>query len=175
MWGKSDFSACVWSFILFAHFSEWPDEMSEKTLKGFEAQLNNFNFPETFSIGLFNGCVGYNQDFCPWMIVQWEWIWMDNVKHLGIVCAVVHLVILWENCFSMCNQAITPQLLPGLLAQSDAHLTCNQEVVGLILRSSTILLLRLIMKSFLRLFSPFCWFKKGSCQLLVKEWAPSTG
>ena len=27
----------------------------------------------------------------------------------------------------------------------------------------------------LRPFSPFRWFKKGSCQLLAKEWALSTG
>ena len=30
---------------------------------------------------------------------------------------------------------------------------------------------RLIMKYFLRLFSPFCCFKKGSCQFLAKECA----
>ena len=27
----------------------------------------------------------------------------------------------------------------------------------------------------LRPFSPFRWFKKGSCQLLAKEWAVNTG
>ena len=30
---------------------------------------------------------------------------------------------------------------------------------------------RLIMKYFLRSFSSFRWFKKGSCQFLAKEWA----
>ena len=30
---------------------------------------------------------------------------------------------------------------------------------------------RLIMKYFLRSFSPFCWFKKGSCQFLAKKCA----
>ena len=30
---------------------------------------------------------------------------------------------------------------------------------------------RLIMKYFLRSFSPFRWFKKGSCQFLAKECA----
>ena len=34
-----------------------------------------------------------------------------------------------------------------------------------------ILLWRLIMKYFLRSFSPFRWFKKGSCQFLAKECA----
>ena len=33
----------------------------------------------------------------------------------------------------------------------------------------------LVMKTFLRPFSPFLWFKKGSCQLLAKECAQSTG
>ena len=33
----------------------------------------------------------------------------------------------------------------------------------------------LVMKTFLRPFSPFRWFKKGSCQLLTKECARSTG
>ena len=44
----------------------------------------------------------------------------------------------------------------GPVAQSDASLTCNLEVVGSILQYGTILLLRLIMKSFLQSFSPFC-------------------
>ena len=35
----------------------------------------------------------------------------------------------------------------------------------------SILSWRLIMKYFLRSFSPFCWFKKGSCQFLAKECA----
>ena len=32
----------------------------------------------------------------------------------------------------------------------------------------------LVMKKILRLFSPFRWSKKSSCQLLAKEWALST-
>ena len=38
-------------------------------------------------------------------------------------------------------------------------------------RVGNILSWRLIMKYFLRSFSPFCWFKKGSCQFLTKECA----
>ena len=38
-------------------------------------------------------------------------------------------------------------------------------------RVSNILSWRLIMKYFLRSFSPFCWFKKDSCQFLAKECA----
>ena len=33
----------------------------------------------------------------------------------------------------------------------------------------------LVVKKILRPISPFRWFKEGSCQLLVKEWALSTG
>ena len=61
------------------------------------------------------------------------------------------------------------------MTQSDAHPTCNLEVLGSILWTGTILSLRLIMKSFLQWFSPFRWIKKGSCQLLAQEWAQSTG
>ena len=35
--------------------------------------------------------------------------------------------------------------------------------------------LRLIIKYFLRSFSPFRWFKKGGCKMLAKEWVPGTG
>ena len=58
------------------------------------------------------------------------------------------------------------------MAQMDACLTGDQEVVGYIpAGSDNILSWRLIMKYFLRSFSPFCWFKKGSCRFLAKEYA----
>ena len=38
-------------------------------------------------------------------------------------------------------------------------------------RSGKILSWRLFMKYFLRSFSPFSWFKKGSCQFLAKEYS----
>ena len=46
--------------------------------------------------------------------------------------------------------------------------TGDQEV-------GNILSWRLIMKYFQRSFSPFCWFKKGSCQFLTKECAQYCG
>ena len=50
--------------------------------------------------------------------------------------------------------------------------TGNQEVAGSTLAEvGNILSWRLIMKYFLRSFSHFCWFKKGSCQFLAKECA----
>ena len=58
------------------------------------------------------------------------------------------------------------------VAQSDACPTGDQEVTGSIpAGSANILSWRLIMKYFLLWFSPFCWFKKGSCQSLAKECA----
>ena len=51
----------------------------------------------------------------------------------------------------------------SLVAQSDAHPNCDQKVTGSIpTGSGNIILCRLIMKYFL-IFSPFHWFKKGSC------------
>ena len=50
--------------------------------------------------------------------------------------------------------------------------TGDQEVVGSTpAEVSNILSWRLIMKYFLGSFSPFRWFKKGSCQFLTKECA----
>ena len=50
--------------------------------------------------------------------------------------------------------------------------TGDQEVVGSTpAEVGNILSWRLIMKYFLRSFSPFRWFKKGSCQFLAKECA----
>ena len=56
------------------------------------------------------------------------------------------------------------------VAQLDARPTGDQEVVGSTpAEVGNILSWRLIMKYFLRSFSPFRWFKKGSCQFLAKE------
>ena len=47
--------------------------------------------------------------------------------------------------------------------------TGDREVAGsTLVEVGNILSLRLNMKYFLRSFSPFCWFKKGSCQFLAK-------
>ena len=50
-------------------------------------------------------------------------------------------------------------------------LTGDQEVAGSTPIVGNILSWRLIMKYFLRSFSSFRWFKKGSCQFLAKEYA----
>ena len=58
------------------------------------------------------------------------------------------------------------------VAQLDVRLTGEQEVTGSNpTEVGNILSWRLIMKYFLRSFSTFPWFKKGSCQFLAKECA----
>ena len=54
-------------------------------------------------------------------------------------------------------------LWPGRVVQSVGHLTSKSEGLGLIPGLATCFC-----------FS-FCWFKRGSCQLLVKVCARSTG
>ena len=63
-------------------------------------------------------------------------------------------------------------IMPAPVAQLDARPTGDQKVAGLTpAEVGNILSWRLIMKYFLRSFSPFRWFKKGSCQFLAKECA----
>ena len=64
------------------------------------------------------------------------------------------------------------KVLLASVAQLDARPSGDQEVVGSIpARAATFFHEDLIMKYFLRSFSPFCWFKKGICQFLAKECA----
>ena len=53
----------------------------------------------------------------------------------------------------------------GLHSAHSSISNCRSKLES---QGSTVLLWRLTMKSFLWLFSPFCWFKQGNCQLLVK-------
>ena len=58
------------------------------------------------------------------------------------------------------------------MAQLDARQTGDQEVAGSTpAKVGNILSWRLVLKYFLRSFSPFRWFKKGSCKILEKECA----
>ena len=55
---------------------------------------------------------------------------------------------------------------------SDVNPTGHREIAGSMLaESATFFHGNLTMKYFLQSFSPFCWFKKGSCQILAKECA----
>ena len=71
-----------------------------------------------------------------------------------------------------------PKLLEqtASVAQLDARPIGDQEVAGSIpAEVGSILSWRLIMKYILWSFSPFRWFKKGSCQFLTKECAHTIG
>ena len=57
------------------------------------------------------------------------------------------------------------------MAQLDARPTGDQEVCVWFPSSGNTLSWRLVMKYFLWSFPPFHWFKKGSYQFLVKEYA----
>ena len=63
----------------------------------------------------------------------------------------------------------------GAVARSDSRPPGMRTITGSILTSGNILSWSLVMKQLLRPFSPFRCFKKGSCQLLAKECALSTG
>ena len=80
-----------------------------------------------------------------------------------LVAYVISTIISWTGSFKV------------FLAQLGASLTANQGVTGLSPGPATFFHSDLVMKTFLWPFSPFHWFKKGSCQLLAKEWALSTG
>ena len=61
---------------------------------------------------------------------------------------------------------------PQSMFWTEIRPTGDQEVAGSTpAEVGNILSWRLIMKYFLRSFSPFRWFKKGSCQFLAKECA----
>ena len=64
---------------------------------------------------------------------------------------------------------------PGAVARSEACSLGMQVAPSLIPTSGTFFAGNLVMKTFLRPFSLFRWFKKSGCQLLAKECALSTG
>ena len=84
--------------------------------------------------------------------------WLSNVKRQKF----------WPGKFVNLCEFKYSQL--ALVAQLDVRPTGDQEVAGSTpAQVGNIFSWRLIMKYFLRSFSPFHWFKKGSCQFLVKE------
>ena len=64
---------------------------------------------------------------------------------------------------------------PGAVARSEASSLGMQAAPSSIPTSGTFFRGDLVMKTFLRPFSLFRWFKTSSCQLLAKECALSTG
>ena len=74
------------------------------------------------------------------------------------------------------NHKHSPCTWPGAaVAQSEACSLGMQAASSSIPTSGTFFRGDLVMKTFLRSFSLFRWFKKSSCQLLAKECALSTG
>ena len=76
----------------------------------------------------------------------------------------------WEAGSGHCGKLSKHQ--PASMAALDARPNGDQDVAGSTpAEVGNIHSWRLIMKYFLRSFSPFRWFKKGSCQFLAKECA----
>ena len=85
----------------------------------------------------------------------------------------------WSRVFVVCMKKhwALKYLLsgPGAVARSEASSLGMQAAPSLIPTSGTFFRGDLVMKTFLRPFSLFRWFKKSSGQLLAKECALSTG
>ena len=71
--------------------------------------------------------------------------------------------------------SLSLSLLPGAVARSEESSLGMQAAPSSIPTSGTFFLGDLVMKTFLRPFSLFRWFKKSRCQLLAEECALSTG
>ena len=91
-----------------------------------------------------------------------------------------------DNCFSCClhgarmynihvQDNVTDGHIPGAVGRLEASSLGMQAAPSSIPTSGTFFRGDLVMKTFLRPFSLFRWFKKSSCQLLAKECALSTG
>ena len=91
-----------------------------------------------------------------------------------------HSVHMWPTRSHMMNlfardRPVHMITLPGAVARSEASSLGMQAAPSLIPTSDTFFRGDLVMKTFLRPFSLFRWFKDSSCQLLAKECALSTG
>ena len=118
--------------------------------------------------------------WCPCFNIFWIIFLLDlELNFIGKL-----LVFRWElivllllqadiiEAFNSTSRYLNDLLMPASVAQLDARPTGDQEVAGSTpAEVGNILSWRLIMKYFLRSFSPFRWFKKGSCQFLAKECA----
>ena len=132
-------------------------------------------------IWMSNKTVGQNYLFSS---VWWRFKSLKKKKQLGLIscnllCSSIFpyclaLILYTFSCmiFVICTGNFNLVMLPASVARLDARPTGDQEVAGSTpAEVGNILSWRLIMKYFLRSFSPFRWFKKGSCQFLAKECA----
>ena len=106
-----------------------------------------------------------------WLSGLWFFKWACVFTYLGYKISTACLqmaMALKRLCLCACSSKHSPASVSQLDASSDwrpGGRGFNPAEVG------NILSWRLIMKYFLRSFSPFRWFKKGSCQFLAKECA----
>ena len=109
-------------------------------------------------------------------------IWAFKLHHTKIMKTQPRQHI--SNKYNTCTVVASPVYIGSKIVMSRwkmcrprwlswmRHPTGDQEVTGSTpAEVGNILSWRLIMKYFLRSFSPFRWFKKGSCQFLAKECA----
>ena len=87
----------------------------------------------------------------------------EPAKQGPVVQSIISLTSSLRGQFVKCFKTLLPTKMPGCVAQSVGHLTRKSEVLGSIPGQAP----------YFR-FS-FRFFKKGSCQLLAKVCARSTG
>ena len=102
-----------------------------------------------------------------------------NVHICYILCALLLKACFWfwhlGHTTIKNNKTTCEPRRPGAVAWSEASSLGMQAAPSSIPTSGTFFRGDLVMKTFLRPFSLFHWFKKSSCQLLAKECALSTG
>ena len=135
---------------------------------------------------LVNRWVDSNQTCMDISFGHWEkykkWLGFGDLDH---IFKVTNLDYTNEPCVHSIWRAANERILtncpmilhwgPGAVARSEASSLGMQAAPSSIPTSGTFFCGDLVMKTFLRPFSLFRWFKKSSCQLLEKECALSTG
>ena len=109
---------------------------------------------------------------------QWHQIWIysgHTENYLGLEEYALNFLNTWNFRSKYVGKSKCVQNRPGAVARSEASSLGMQAAPSSILTSGTFFRGDLVMKTFLRPFSLFRWFKKCSCQLLAKECALSTG
>ena len=92
-------------------------------------------------------------------------------------CQITSFCFFYGKIYILLGKMLESHLMeePGVVTRSEACSFGMQMAPSSIPTSGTFFHGDLVMKTFLRPFSLFCWFKKSSCQLLAKECALSTG
>ena len=106
-----------------------------------------------------------------------------SAEFLSYFIMKLYVVCTYQNCLTkaILMSTFNTQLLYRTSKRFSLSIQCiffltwhhdySQWLVLSMSEVGNILFRRLIVKYFLRSFSPFCWFKKGSCQFLAKECA----